>query len=570
MGILFYPLCIFALLAAAVIAGIIRRRRSEASDKVTLSAEFGRSVIPDIEKIGIDHEKLDIYYRAFCDMNGTAVMGIDDITYNDLELDALFEQMNRTSCNIGEEYLYARMRAMNITGSDHPTVFDESAFFTENDELRTDLQYILKHDIGHSKQSTYYLFDKLLTADRIPITKDILSDIFVILAAGSVFIIPSIGIILLVIALYIAISGYSRRKKLYYDRLSALICLFRCIKCADNINDLLRKSDHGREFPLADRYENLAGKLRSLTYGSFLLPSRVGTYSDPFNILLDYFRMLFRLDIIVYSLKLSAIQSMHDDIYELYEVLGRTDTDISLASYIHSIPFYCRAKLDDEKNVKFNVRGLYHPYIKEPVCNDLSMTRSVILSGSNASGKSTFLKAIGMCVLMSQSFGFAPASEYNASYMRLFTSMALRDNMLKGESYYIVESKSIKRICEAADEGIPMMAIIDEVLRGTNTTDRIAASYSILKNLNRSNTLLAVATHDSELCELLNDIFDCRHFGEIIEDNIVYFPYVLEMGTGSSRNAIKLLDIIGFDKTVSDKAEMMANAFIENGRWEKL
>ena len=147
--------------------------------------------------------------------------------------------------------------------------------------------------------------------------------------------------------------------------------------------------------------------------------------------------------------------------------------------------------------------------------------------------------------------------------------MALHDDLQGGDSYYIVEVKALKRILEAASEGSkPVLCFVDEVLRGTNTIERIAASTQILKSLGSKNTLCFAATHDIELTELLEQDFDNYHFTEEISDGDVVFPYLLLDGKATSRNAIRLLEMIGYEEKIIEKAEKMAENFIQNGNWK--
>ena len=148
------------------------------------------------------------------------------------------------------------------------------------------------------------------------------------------------------------------------------------------------------------------------------------------------------------------------------------------------------------------------------------------------------------------------------------SSMALTDNLDSGESYYIVEIKSLKRIVDTAkNSGAKVLCFIDEVLRGTNTVERISASTEILKNLSESGAMCFAATHDIELTDLLEKQYSNYHFTEEVKDGNVIFSYVLHEGKATSRNAIKLLEIIGYDKSIIEKAENRANNFIKSGIW---
>ena len=110
------------------------------------------------------------------------------------------------------------------------------------------------------------------------------------------------------------------------------------------------------------------------------------------------------------------------------------------------------------------------------------------MTGSNASGKSTFLKTIALNVILSQTIFTCISHTYEGDYLKVMTSMALRDNLEGGESYYIVEIKSLQRILEECKKDQPVLCIVDEVLRGTNTIERIAASSRILKYLQETGS----------------------------------------------------------------------------------
>lgn len=119
------------------------------------------------------------------------------------------------------------------------------------------------------------------------------------------------------------------------------------------------------------------------------------------------------------------------------------------------------------------------------------MEKGVLLTGSNASGKSTFLKTVAVNAILSQSVNTCMAKKYEAPLFHVYSSMALRDNMDSGESYYIVEIKALRRILDAAEqEKIPVLCFVDEVLRGTNTVERIARIYPDFKVFTEKKSIL--------------------------------------------------------------------------------
>jgi len=147
--------------------------------------------------------------------------------------------------------------------------------------------------------------------------------------------------------------------------------------------------------------------------------------------------------------------------------------------------------------------------------------------------------------------------------------MALRDDILSQESYFIVELKSLKRIfSKIREDDVAVLCFIDEILRGTNTVERVAASSQLLEEIAKKNALCFAATHDIELTYLLEDIYQNCHFEEVLQDGDVSFDYLLKEGRANSRNAIRLLEVIGFDKEVVKRSQQRVDRFLQKGIWE--
>jgi DNA mismatch repair ATPase MutS len=152
----------------------------------------------------------------------------------------------------------------------------------------------------------------------------------------------------------------------------------------------------------------------------------------------------------------------------------------------------------------------------------------------------------------------------------VFSSMALKDSIQNNESYYIAEIKSLKRILDSLNSETPCLCVIDEVLRGTNTIERISASSQVLKFLSDNNCISVTATHDIELTHILEDYYENYHFQEKISDSEVVFDYKIYEGRSTSRNAIKLLKLLGYSNLIVDQAEERARNFAGTGKWGKL
>ena len=214
------------------------------------------------------------------------------------------------------------------------------------------------------------------------------------------------------------------------------------------------------------------------------------------------------------------------------------------------------------------MENAYHPLIEQPVKNSISAQKGVLLTGSNASGKSTFLKTVAVNAILAQTIHTCLADSYRGALYRIMSSMALRDDLEGGDSYYIVEIKSLKRILnQTAEEGQPVLCFVDEVLRGTNTVERIAASTQILKSLAGREVVCFAATHDIELTHLLEEYYDNYHFEEEIIEGDVHFNYQLKTGRATTRNAIRLLGVMGYEEKLIQEAETLAENSLKEGIW---
>ena len=227
---------------------------------------------------------------------------------------------------------------------------------------------------------------------------------------------------------------------------------------------------------------------------------------------------------------------------------------------------------ETKSDVLLEVKNLHKAFDKHVVLNDVNTTVRkgdvIAIIGPSGCGKSTFLRTIAVNAVLSQTIFTSVSKNYQAPYFRIYSSMSLKDDLGGKNSYYIVEIKALKRILTAAEQtGCPVLCFVDEVLRGTNTVERIAASSEILKYLKDKNVLCFAATHDIELTAILSGCYDNYHFQEEVTDDEVIFDFKLYTGPATTRNAIKLLKTIGYDSTIINAAERSAGYFLNNGKW---
>ena len=287
--------------------------------------------------------------------------------------------------------------------------------------------------------------------------------------------------------------------------------------------------------------------------------------SDLLQTLAMYF---FLLDLISFEILKKRLAKYHEHFLAIHEAVGRIDASIAIASYRAGLSVWCEPEIDySSAQPGITAEGIVHPLVKEPVPNDLRMGGSILVTGSNASGKSTYLRSAMLCALMAETLCTCTCRTYRGSFFRIYTSMALSDDLLAGESYFIAEIKSLKRILDEQNGNGFMLCAPDDVLRGTNTVERIAASAEILNALDRPGTLCLVATHDSELCSLAGGRYQLAHFEETITDEGIRFDYKLKPGPAETRNAILLLKLMGFDLAIVQAAQDRADNYVKTGNW---
>lgn len=144
--------------------------------------------------------------------------------------------------------------------------------------------------------------------------------------------------------------------------------------------------------------------------------------------------------------------------------------------------------------------------------------------------------------------------------------MAVQDDILSGDSYFMAEIKSLKRTIDKVNV-YPCLCFIDEILKGTNTIERIAASSAILDYLVQKNCLCLIATHDIELTNILSKTYNNYHFQETITDDNILFDYTLHFGPAQTKNAIALLNYLKFDEAIIENANKLVDTFLETEKW---
>ena len=491
-------------------------------------------------------------------MMNKETFSIDQITWNDLDLTEIYNRMNICHSSVGAEVLKQTLTELVFNESILQERHQKAVSLQENHTLSNKLNKIFTN-LGKTKKVSFldYIF-KLNEIKPESNIKHFVLIVLLLISIALIFVKPVIGIIALVVMIAVNIALYFRFKAPVEPYFNCIKYLASMVIAGDKIKDVLKGA--GEVFTAdRDELERLVKVFGQIRRGSFLITNSVsGSLVD---VIMDYIRMLFHVDLIKFHSMHKYCSQHEEDIRTLYDTLGGIETVICIAHFREEHPSYCLPVFHKDPSTLLSLKteNAYHPLVKDPVKNSITAERSILLTGSNASGKSTFLKMIAINQIFAQTICTVLADSFETSFFRVYSSMALSDNILGEESYFVVEIKSMKRIFDALSQESPVMVFVDEVLRGTNTQERIAASTQILRKLSTENALCFAATHDIELTQLLEDVMDNYHFSEQIQEDSghITFDYKLKNGRADSRNAILLLKAYGFPQEVVDAAFSM-------------
>ena len=492
--------------------------------------------------------------------------GIDDITWHDLAMDDVFCRIGGTVSDPGDAVLYDWLRHPLLSRAELTARAKTIGLFGEKDSLRIKVQGALS-GAGRLKKLSYYeAISALKDAKPVGAVKYALLGLLTLGSIVLFFFQPLIALFLFLALAVVNLAVYISMRDKTGPYVTAFGCVLRLIACG---RELLK----GGIDELPEEKAELAGlleKLSAFRHGAAFVVAGAQVNTGLGNAVLQYVNMFFHLDLISFDRMLSAARGEEDTVSGLLALLGGLDAACAAAGFRASLPVWTEGEFSESNVAAIRAEGLSHPLLEHPVPNNISTNAGNLLTGSNASGKSTFLKSLALAVILAQSLATVPANACRAPFFRVLTSMALSDNLKGGESYFIVEIRSLKRILDASNDGdTPVLGIVDEVLRGTNTIERIAASAEILRTLAKPGVLTFAATHDIELSYILEDCYKNYHFEEAFDGNDVTFDYKLREGRAMSRNAIRLLSAAGYDESITARAQAMAQNFETTGAWER-
>ena len=275
--------------------------------------------------------------------------------------------------------------------------------------------------------------------------------------------------------------------------------------------------------------------------------SRMDTISNLVAATLFNGTFLFNLHVLKALLKWKKNYS--EELEKWVSIIGEFEALSSLANLAYNNPDFVFPEINSEYKIGFSNLG--HPLLNPAtrVGNDTYFYPEsfVILTGSNMSGKSTFLRSLGVNMVLGGIGSVVCASEANIHPLPVLVSMRLSDSLADSESYFFAEIKRLKQIMDALEEK-PAFVLLDEILRGTNSDDKRNGTIEVVKKIIAKNAIGAIATHDIEVCLTTNeypDILTNQCFEVEIQNNELHFDYKLRNGICKNKSATFLMQKMG-------------------------
>ena len=489
---------------------------------------------------------------------------IDDRTWDDLNMDSVFTILDHTESVVGQQALYHRLRTPFVG----PTLRAFDALVNVM-HLHLHLADRERAQMALARMRAAAGYDLWRLAVPGTLESSSWHVLFPFLGAGTalaliltpVWPVAMVGVATGIVATMIVYARLARLLRVVRGPFRQLGPLLAAAKTIDAI-----------EFPGADA---LAGTLHADLARLARLRRMAGWVSrglrGPFDLggaIFKCVNVLLCLDANALFFGSRVLKAYGPELTRVIAVVGEIDAAISIASYRQSTAGWTRP-VWREAGTGVTLEGVRHPLLDEAVPNTVMIgdPSGMIVTGSNMSGKSTFLRTVGVTAVLAQTINTCLAAAYEAPPFVVKSCIGRADDPATGKSYYLVEVDSVLALVKDSESDEPHLFLFDELFRGTNTIERIAAGEAVLRTLlapradgSPAPHVVVAATHDQDLVELVVDCYGAYHFTDSVGDEGLAFDYLLQPGVASTRNAIRLLKMRGAPDALVTSAIERADA----------
>lgn len=451
-------------------------------------------------------------------------------------MDEVFNFIDRTESKTGEQVLFDILHRRR-SKEEFQKFNSKVDYYSTNFKARLKNTFLLKK---YNSTSSYNLANILLYKQTAKIPRwtysfAALAFLFAILSIFySFFFLPFIGI-----AFVNTLIHYYFKRNIYFHLLD-----FRNIKSLIAYYPKLLKNDNEEDF-LSFEEKKIAKTISKKCFFLSLNIDVVDEFSAALIYISEIIKGAFLVDAVQFNKLIQLINQNSNTLLKLYKYIGYIDSAIAIAS-LKKGSEGCEPNFISDK--KINANNVYHPLIDDCKSNSIALSsKSAIITGGNMSGKTTFLKVIGLNAQLAHTINYTFSSKFEMPYLKIYSSIQNEDNLEEGISFFMDELLRTKQIIDSVDTLNEMsLVLFDEVYKGTNSKDRITLASSVLNYLNRENCFVVATTHDLDILHFIKNSYEMFYFDNLFINNKIIFDYKIHKGIQNKTNVIELIQSLNF------------------------
>jgi hypothetical protein len=522
-----------------VVVGVTLRRQKSNADIEQLRVTWGKP------------SKRNVHFpavRKFADCTREKFHRLSEQTISDIDFLTLFAFVDRTVSKVGQQFLFRKL----IEPSDKVQDDSEDLInrFSNEQKLRETVQLcLLKLASADAYFITTLLNDSFLLKPKwiklLPFYILVISAMIVL--AFKIYILLVVLLVPITVNLFLHFYNKENTQQftLSIPQLNTLIEVSRQLNKTDKVL-------------FQNFVEQAIAELRPFQKkAKFIRFNAGGSEGDFVHYVVDIVKVIFLIEVWMLYKLVDELQERRKAIETLFEYVGNIDASISIASLRSGNLKTCKPSFIEESKV-LSVRNIYHPLISGCVRNSLEIhNKSVLITGSNMSGKSTFLRTLAINSILAQTIFTCFADEFITPIVKQFSSIRIDDNLYEGKSYYFQEVNVMSSLIAQVNLPHQNLFLLDEIFKGTNTVDRVSAAKAVLSYLTRNGNIVVVTTHDVELADMLKEEYDLYHFSETVEGHELRFDHRIKFGVAQTSTALKLLSMANYPPEIIDEATQL-------------
>ncbi len=480
---------------------------------------------------------------------------IDTQTWHDLEMQVVFEKINRCTTPLGQQKLFISLHEIH---SEHiNNSLSDYRKITENGDDLVKIKKTLAQLESRTGYNVFYFLKNYKKQHTLPTPVLVICS----LAAMATTLTAALGITptLLPFA-FLAINFVLARIGEASHSADA-----ECFKYINKISSTCKRL-HSKKatFPPKDEVLLKNNAFKTIKHNAVVnaLIADKSNYSELQFFVMETINNFFLLEAIGYSIFSEQVNKHKEIYFSMAEAIATLDKNIEIAEYISQFNTICEPHISN--NDELSLSNLYHPLLDKAVSNSINLGKNVyVLTGANMSGKSTFLKAVGISYILGKTLGFCHARSAALPHGTLLTALSIRDSVAEGFSYFQKEMLRVKEIIDSCQRtnGVYML---DEPFKGTNRPERIAAIAAIAQYLD-GKCIIFITTHDPELGTTIDNARNF-HFGTVRNEslNIYQYDYTIRNGISQEKLAIEIMKNEGFPQDIIDAATRLSSTMPAN------